>query len=593
MNINIKKIPVILILIIALCFWIFPFSLHSASRGITVKAKTTSGTVKEIKLYSGYHALVVGCSDYRSGWPRLPNPLKDAQEVASMLKKLGWYVDILEDPDGEVLKRELNKLVTGPGKNREKGILVWFSGHGQTIEEADGTKLGYLVPVDAPDPDKDLLGFMERAVSMRQIETVSKQIRSKHVLMVFDSCFSGAIFQMVRSKPSAFIEEKVAYPVREFITAGTENEQVPDKSVFKDVFVQGIRDGFADLNLDNYITGEELGAYLQEKVINYSRKAQHPQFGKINNPKLDKGDFVLLVESSGAVVIKPNLETSKTYLSVRSNVSDARVMVDGQYVGTTHLSNVEIPPGEHRIWVVKNGFESYSKDIVIEKGRSRDLYVILERKTPSTGRLYVNTKPDNARVRILNIGPTFDQGMVLDSGRYHVEVSANGYNTKKSWITLDAGENKELDIYLKKSTDMPAPSSSFPGDTGTRIIGRHDQFVAYANGIIYDKNTNLEWIVGPDRDTDWYDAKKWVENLRVAGGSWKMPTRKELRTLYNPGAGVHNMTPLLKTTGLWVWSGETRGSSSAWGFGFSVGYEYWENRDASIGARVFAFRFRK
>ena len=593
MNISIKKIPAIFILIIGLCFWIFPFSLHSASRGITVKAKSPSGTVKEIKLYSGYHALVVGCSDYRSGWPRLPNPVKDAKEVASMLKRLGWYVDILEDPDGKLLKRELNKLVTGPGKSREKGILVWFSGHGQTIEEADGTKLGYLVPVDAPDPDKDLLGFMEHAVSMRQIETVSKQIRSKHVLMVFDSCFSGAIFQMVRSKPSAFIEEKVAYPVREFITAGTEDEQVPDKSVFKDVFIQGIRDGFADLNRDNYITGEELGAYLQEKVINYSRKAQHPQFGKINNPKLDKGDFVFLVASSGAVIENPIPEATKAYLSMRSNVSGARVLVDGQYVGTTNLSNVEIPSGEHRIGVVKDGFESYSKQIVFEKGRTRDLYVILDRKTPLKGRLYVNTEPDDARVRILNIGPAFDQGMALDSGRYHVEVSANGYDTKKLWVTLGAGEDKDLDIRLKKSADTAVSFSSSSGYTGTRIIGRHDQFIAHANGVIYDKNTNLEWIVGPDRDTDWYDAKKWVENLRVAGGGWKMPSRKELRTLYKPGAGVHNMTPLLKTTGLWVWSGEIRSSSSAWGFGFSVGYEYWEKRDASIGARAFAFRFRK
>ena len=88
MNISIKEIPAIFILIIFSCLWIFPFSVHSASRGITVKAKTPSGTEKEIKLYSGYHALVVGCSDYRSGWPRLPNPVKDAKEVASMLKKI-------------------------------------------------------------------------------------------------------------------------------------------------------------------------------------------------------------------------------------------------------------------------------------------------------------------------------------------------------------------------------------------------------------------------------------------------------------------------------------------------------------------------
>ena len=72
-----------------------------------------------------------------------------------------------------------------------------------------------------------------------------------------------------------------------------------------------------------------------------------------------------------------------------------------------------------------------------------------------------------------------------------------------------------------------------------------------------------------------------------------MPTRNELRTLYKPGAGAYNMTHLLKTTGLWVWSREIRSSSSAWGFGFSVGYEYWEKRDASRGARAFAFRFQK
>jgi hypothetical protein len=220
------------------CFVSFP--VYAASRGILVKIKTSSGSSQQIQLYSGYHALIVGCSDYRVGWPSLPNPVKDAMEVASLLKSMGWTVDLLANPDGATLRRELNKLVTGPGRNKEKAILVWFSGHGQTIEEADGTKLGYLVPVDAPDPDKDFLGFLERAISMRQIETVSKQIRSKHVLMAFDSCFSGAIFQMVRARPSP---------------------------------------------------------YIQEKVTNYSRKAQHPQFGKINNPKLDKGDFVFVIKS--------------------------------------------------------------------------------------------------------------------------------------------------------------------------------------------------------------------------------------------------------------------------------------------------------
>ncbi len=294
MDTNRIKVLVVYLCLIAICSWLFPTPTYTASRGITVKAKTSSGAVKEIPLYSGYHALVIGCGDYRSGWPRLPNPVKDAQQISSMLKDWGWTVNTLKDPDGRTLERELNKLAAGPGRTKERAIFLWYSGHGQTLEEADGTKLGYLVPIDAPDPDKDLFGFMEKAISMRRIETISKKIRSKHVLMAFDSCFSGAIFQTVRAKPSPYIQEKTSYPVRQFMTAGMENEQVPDKSVFKDLFIQGLNEGYADLNQDSYITGEEIGAYLQENVINYSRKAQHPQFGKINNPFLDKGDFVFV-----------------------------------------------------------------------------------------------------------------------------------------------------------------------------------------------------------------------------------------------------------------------------------------------------------
>ena len=59
------------------------------------------------------------------------------------------------------------------------------------------------------------------------------------------------------------------------------------------VFLQGIG-GDADLNADGYVTGSELGMHLQEKVVNYTRGGQHPQYGKINNPKLDRGDFIFV-----------------------------------------------------------------------------------------------------------------------------------------------------------------------------------------------------------------------------------------------------------------------------------------------------------
>lgn len=55
--------------------------------------------------------------------------------------------------------------------------------------------------------------------------------------------------------------------MRQIITAGDEKEQVPDKSVFKTVFLQGIDKRYADRNKDGYVTGEELGAYKEKIMI--------------------------------------------------------------------------------------------------------------------------------------------------------------------------------------------------------------------------------------------------------------------------------------------------------------------------------------
>jgi hypothetical protein len=66
------------------------------------------------------------------------------------------------------------------------------------------------------------MGFSECAISMRDIESVSMKIKSRHVIMLFDSCFSGSLFNIVRAVPDD-ITEKVSLPVRQYITAGRED----------------------------------------------------------------------------------------------------------------------------------------------------------------------------------------------------------------------------------------------------------------------------------------------------------------------------------------------------------------------------------
>ena len=62
----------------------------------------------------------------------------------------------------------------------------------------------------------------------------------------------------------------------------------------------------------------------------------------------------------------------------------------------------------------------------------------------------MDTEPKDARIKILNIGPKFFQGIELKPGDYRVEVSAEGYEAQKIWVSLSAGKDKTLDIRLKR-----------------------------------------------------------------------------------------------------------------------------------------------
>lgn len=373
----------------------------SGKKGIEVLVKTAQGD-RPIRLYSGYYALVVGCGDYRAGWPDLPNAVQDARDVAAALKNMGWKVKLLENPTWAKLRTALNGLITGPGRSPDMAIMVYYAGHGHTLSEVDGTKLGYIVPVDAPDPAKDEIGFMERSISMRQVETVARRIRSKHVLMAFDSCFSGAIFQTTRARPSPYIQEKAAKPVRQFITAGNENEEVPDKSVFKTVLIQGLGEGFADRNRDGYITGQELGAYLQEQVVNYSHGGQHPQYGKIMNPKLDKGDFIFArpvkPEPKPAAAPKPQAKLAKVdtgpavvkaiprtgRIEVNSDVDGAEFLLGGRKFKTDARSTIVIdgvPLGQYDVIARKKGLKNWTGQVTVSVDKTARLDIKMKPQT--------------------------------------------------------------------------------------------------------------------------------------------------------------------------------------------------------------------
>ncbi len=441
----------------------FLLSLASQAFGaVTVKIK--SG--KEIRLYKDYHALVIGVSDY-DYWPDLRGSVQDAEEVAQTLKGMGMSVTTLLNPTSAQLKTAMNKLTYGPGREQDRAILFFYSGHGETERLATGQKLGYIVPKDAPLPARDPSGFADKAVSMNQIETYALRIQSKHVLMVFDSCFSGTVFASLKSAPTD-ISEKSTRAVRQFITAGSDEEQVPDESVFKICFIQGIK-GEADFNKDGYVTGSELGMHLDSSVVNYSMGSQHPQYGKIRNPELDKGDFIF-VASGGTVIDESGpLPAATGILRVSADVSGARVYIDGSDRGGVPAT-LTLDPKIYRVEVRRQGYDPWRTQVTMEAGRTASLMAYLTAEKPKMARLFVNPTPSDATIRILNIGPVYERGMELDPGSYHVEVSKDGYETDKRWVELAAGEDKYESFRLEKSPEAAGGGPSFTNSLGMKFV---------------------------------------------------------------------------------------------------------------------------
>ena len=266
---------------------------------------------KQVILYEQSHALVIWAGNYQRGWSKLNNVENEAKRVSAALERRGFKVTQVGDPNGEELQDAIKNFIDTYGYQTDNRLVIFFAGHGHTRQRTKG----YLVPVDAPDPrtsEANKQKFLSLALPMQLVNTWARLAEAKHVLFVFDSCFSGTVFkQRSAPTPNRYILDVMAKPVRQFLTAGDADEKVPAKSIFTPLFIRAL-DGDADANQDGYVTGDELGLYLRQNLKEYDTQ-QTPQFGTIRDPDLDQGDIVfrsLVQQPIAAPLPSPSPEPS-------------------------------------------------------------------------------------------------------------------------------------------------------------------------------------------------------------------------------------------------------------------------------------------
>jgi len=76
------------------------------------------------------------------------------------------------------------------------------------------------------------------------------------------------------------------------------------------------------------------------------------------------------------------VEEKKSKLSITSDPPDAKVYIDGEYIGKTPITNKELSYGNHKILVVKYGYEDYGEEITLTSAESSfHLNITLKKET--------------------------------------------------------------------------------------------------------------------------------------------------------------------------------------------------------------------
>jgi formylglycine-generating enzyme required for sulfatase activity len=124
-------------------------------------------------------ALVIGNSDYGSGFVSLPNARNDAQDMAAVLQQYGFTVIHKNNLNAKEMKVSMGEFSSHLSQNTVG--LFYYAGHGIQI---DG--INYLIPIGAKIYREEDVEF--ESVKAQRVITQMEKSGSRVNIVVFDAC---------------------------------------------------------------------------------------------------------------------------------------------------------------------------------------------------------------------------------------------------------------------------------------------------------------------------------------------------------------------------------------------------------------------
>jgi hypothetical protein len=277
--------------------------MNQGTRRSIIPRKNTNDSMNQGR----YYALIIGISKYRYQQD-LEFPLKDARKMQRLLKNQYTFdkeqITFLENPNRTQILDALDSFE--PILKKEDSLLIFYAGHGHWDAKKNR---GFWLPQDAK------IRATAAWISNGTLQDYLLAYECQHVLVISDSCFSGALLMNRSAIKDASKDIQTLYNAksRKAITSGVK-EEVPDRSVFFKELSYFLRK-----NHQTFLSASELFSGIRNKIIAKSPNNQKPQFGAIADTDDEGGDFIFIKKEA------------KTKLSIEKNhpmnalMQDARI----------------------------------------------------------------------------------------------------------------------------------------------------------------------------------------------------------------------------------------------------------------------------
>lgn len=245
--------------------------------------------------FGKYHALIIANNDYQKV-PKLETPEADGRAVEKVLRtQYGFKTKLLLNGTRYQILSELNKFRAK--LTEEDNLLIYYAGHG----ELDQVNMrGHWLPVDA-DGDNTA-----NWISTVAITDVLNAMSVKHIMVVSDSCYSGAMTRSSLARLDAGVSNRqrndwlkamLKTRSRTVLTSGGLKPVMDGgggkHSVFANAFIKALE------NNDKLLEGQALYRRVSNNIVAIAADygiEQVPEYAPIRHAGHESGEFFFVPE---------------------------------------------------------------------------------------------------------------------------------------------------------------------------------------------------------------------------------------------------------------------------------------------------------